>query len=89
MANIKSSQKKNRQRIVHEARNRAQKSAMRTAIKALRAAIETKNAEQAKALLGTATRLIDRVGRKGVVKQRAASRTVGRLTVAVNGLSAK
>ena len=38
MANIKSSQKKNRQRITHEARNRAQKSAMRTAVKALRAA---------------------------------------------------
>jgi ribosomal protein S20 len=32
VANIKSSQKKNRQRITHEARNQARKSAMRTAV---------------------------------------------------------
>jgi small subunit ribosomal protein S20 len=87
LANIKSSQKKNRQRITHEARNRAQKSAMRTAVKALRAAIASKNQEQAKALLTPAIRLVDRAGRRGVIKQHTASRTVGRLTVAVNGLA--
>jgi small subunit ribosomal protein S20 len=87
LANIKSSQKKNRQRIRHEARNRAQKSAMRTAVKALRAAITSKNSEQAKALLTPAIRLVDRAGRRGVIKQHTASRTVGRLTVAVNGLA--
>jgi small subunit ribosomal protein S20 len=87
LANIKSSQKKNRQRIRHEARNRTQKSAMRTAIKALRAAIEGKNAEQARALLQPAVKLVDRVGRRGIIKPRAASRAVSRLTVAVNRLS--
>jgi small subunit ribosomal protein S20 len=87
LANIKSSQKKNRQRITHEARNRTQKSAMRTAIKALRAAIETKNVEQARALLQPAVRLVDRIGRRGVVKPRAASRAVSRLTLAVNRMS--
>jgi small subunit ribosomal protein S20 len=89
LANIKSSQKKNRQRIVHEARNRAQKSAMRTAIKALRAAIEAKKAPEAKALLLPAIRLVDRAGRRGVIKHHTASRTVGRLTVAVNAIAAK
>jgi small subunit ribosomal protein S20 len=84
LANIKSSQKKNRQRITHEARNRAQKSAMRTAIKNLRAAISAKNPDQAKALLHPAVRLVDRAGRRGVIKSRTASRAVSRLTTAVN-----
>jgi small subunit ribosomal protein S20 len=87
LANIKSSQKKNRQRIRHEARNRAQKSAMRTAIKALRAAIASKNSKDAKELLPSAVQLLDRAGRRGVIKQRSASRAVGRLTVAVNGIA--
>jgi small subunit ribosomal protein S20 len=87
LANIKSSQKKNRQRITHEARNRAHKSAMRTAIKALRAAIDAKDGKQAKALLPTAVALVNRTGQRGVIKPRAASRTVGRLTVAVNNIA--
>ena len=87
MANIKSSQKKNRQRIVHEARNRARKSAMRTAVKALRVAIEAKKAPEAKALLSQAISLVDRAGRVGVIKKHTASRTVGRLTVAVNAIA--
>jgi small subunit ribosomal protein S20 len=87
LANIKSSQKKNRQRIVHEARNRAQKSAMRTAVKALRTAIDKKDAKQAQVLLVPAVRLVDRAGRRGVIKHHTASRTVGRLTVAVNAIA--
>jgi small subunit ribosomal protein S20 len=84
LANIKSSEKKNRQRITHEARNRAQKSAMRTAIKNLRAAIAAKNSDAAKKLLLPAVRLVDRAGRRGVIKTRTASRAVSRLTLAVN-----
>jgi len=87
LANIKSSQKKNRQRITHEARNRAQKSAMRTSVKALRAAVTAKKGTEAKALLAQAVSLVDRAGRKGVIKQHTASRTVGRLTVAVNAIA--
>jgi len=89
LANIKSSQKKNRQRITHEARNRAQKSAMRTAIKALRAAIESKDSKKAQSLLLPAVRLLDRAGRRGTIKHHTASRQVGRLTVAVNAIAAK
>jgi small subunit ribosomal protein S20 len=89
LANIKSSQKKNRQRIRHEALNRTQKSAMRTAIKALRAAIEAKNPDQARKLLPPAVKLVDRLGRRGVIKSRSASRAVSRLTLAVNRVAAK
>ena len=82
MANIQSSKKKNRQRITHEARNASQKSAMRTAVKKLRAAISSKDSTQTQALLKEATRLIARLGGRGVIKPRTASRSISRLTVA-------
>jgi small subunit ribosomal protein S20 len=80
MANIQSSEKKNRQRIKHEARNAAQKSAMRTAVKKLRAAIAAKDAKQTEALLKEAIKLISRLGGRGLIKRRTASREVSRLT---------
>ena len=83
MANIKSSQKKNRQRIVHEARNQSQKSAMRTAVKKVRAAIGQKDGAAAKSALGQAIRLLDRAARRGTIKRGTASRSISRLTVAV------
>jgi small subunit ribosomal protein S20 len=82
MANIQSSQKKNRQRIKNEARNVSQKSAMRTAVKKLRAAIAAKDPKQTEALLKAATKLIARLGGRGVIKPRTASREISRLTVA-------
>jgi small subunit ribosomal protein S20 len=88
VANIKSSQKKNRQRITHEARNQARKSAMRTAIKKVRAAIGGKNAAGAREALGDAVRLMDRAASRGTIKSRTASRSVSRLVVAVNSLKA-
>ncbi len=84
MANIKSAEKKNRQRAKHQTRNTAQKAAMRTATKKLRAAVAAKDPEKAKALLKPAVTLISRLGQKGVIKKQAASRSVSRLTVAVN-----
>lgn len=86
MANIKSAEKQNRKRVKRESANRAAKSAMRTAVKKLRAAISAKDGGEARALLQPAARLIDRMGRRGVIKSRSASRAVSRLTVAVNGL---
>jgi small subunit ribosomal protein S20 len=83
MANIKSSEKANRQRITRTARNVAQKTAMRTAIKRLRAAIGQKNAKDAQTLLKSAVRAIDMAASKGVIKKGTASRSVSRLTVAV------
>jgi small subunit ribosomal protein S20 len=80
MANIQSSEKKNRQRIKREARNASQKSAMRTAVKKLRAAITVKDGKQTEALLKQATKLIARLGGRGVIKRRTAAREVSRLT---------
>jgi small subunit ribosomal protein S20 len=86
MANIKSSEKANRQRIRRTARNIAHKTAMRTAIKRLRAAIGGKNAKDVKALLASAVRAIDQAASKGVIKKGTASRSVSRLTVAVSAI---
>ena len=82
MANIQSSEKKNRQRIKHEAHNAGQKSAMRTAVKKLRAAIAAKDAKQTAGLLKEATKLIARLGGRGIIKRRTASREISRLTKA-------
>ena len=84
MANIQSSEKKNRQRIKHQARNATQKSAMRTAVKKLRAAIAAKDSTQTTALLKEATKLISRLGGRGIIKKRTASREVSRLTKATH-----
>jgi small subunit ribosomal protein S20 len=83
MANIKSSEKANRQRITRTAHNVAQKTAMRTAVKRLRAVIGQKNASEAKTLLASAIQAIDRAASKGVIKKGTASRSVSRLTLAV------
>ena len=86
MANIKSSEKANRQRITRTARNVARKTAMRSAIKKVRAALDQKDAKAAKAALPGAVRAIDMAATKGVIKRGTASRSVSRLTVAVNNL---
>jgi small subunit ribosomal protein S20 len=87
VANIKSSQKAARQRITRTARNVARKTAMRSAIKKVRAAVDQKNAKAAQAALPGAIRAIDMAASKGVIKRGTASRSVSRLTVAVNGLA--
>jgi small subunit ribosomal protein S20 len=86
VANIKSSEKANRQRITRTARNVARKTAMRTAVKKVRAAIDAKNAKAAKEALPGAVRAIDMAASKGVIKRGTASRSVSRLTVAVTAL---
>jgi small subunit ribosomal protein S20 len=88
VANIKSSEKANRQRVRRTARNIAQKTAMRTAIKKLRAAMGSKDAKGVPALLASAVRAIDQAASKGVIKRGTASRSVSRLTVAAAGLKA-
>jgi small subunit ribosomal protein S20 len=86
VANIKSSQKANRQRVTRTARNVARKTAMRSAVKKVRAAVDQKNGKAAKAALPSAIRAIDMAASKGVIKRGTASRSIGRLTVAVNTL---
>jgi small subunit ribosomal protein S20 len=86
VANIKSAEKQNRQRAKRQVRNTAQKTAMRTAVKRVRAAIGAKNAKLAIDALPAAIRAVDRAASKGVIKRGTASRSISRLTVAVHNL---
>jgi small subunit ribosomal protein S20 len=88
VANIKSSQKADRQRVTRTVRNVAHTTAMRTAVKKLRAALGSKTAKNLGPLLKSAVQAIDKAASKGVIKKGTASRSVSRLTVAVSGASA-
>ena len=86
MANNPSAIKRNRQTVVHRLRNRSQRSRMRTAIKALRQAIDSGDARTARELLPQALRLVDSSAQKGAIHRNAAARTKSRLTLAVDKL---
>ncbi len=87
MANHASAAKRARQSEKRRLVNRARKSAMRTAIKRVLAAVEAGDADAAKAALARAVPLIDRAGRKGVIHRKQASRRVSRLNARVKALS--
>ena len=86
MANNPSAEKRIRQAIDHRLRNRSQRSRMRTAIKTLRQAIESGDAQTAQGLLSEALRLIDSTAQKGAIHRNAAARTKSRLVLAVGKL---
>ena len=84
MANHKQAEKRSRQRDKRTIRNRHLRSTMRTFVKRVRAAVESGNGTEATEALKSAIRNIDKAASKGVVHRRTASRTISRLTVAVN-----
>ncbi len=88
MANHASAAKRARQSEKRRLVNRVRKSAMRTAIKRVLAAVEAGDAEAAKAALSRAVPLIDRAGRRGVIHRNQAARRVSRLNAKVKSLSA-
>jgi small subunit ribosomal protein S20 len=86
VANHPSAQKRNRQRIKRTLRNRSIKSAVRTHMKAVRAAIEAKDPKAAKEALAQATVAIDQAASKGALPKESASRKVSRLSSQVHKL---
>lgn len=87
MANIKSAKKRILVNRTKADRNKAIKSAVKTAIKKVYAAIEAKDQEAAKAALLNATAVIDKAATKGVYHKNNASRKVSRLAKAVNEMA--
>ena len=87
MANIKSAKKRILVNRTKADRNKAIKSAVKTAIKKVRVAIEAKDQEAAKAALLNATAVIDKAATKGVYHKNNASRKVARLAKAVNEMA--
>ena len=88
MANHKSAEKRNRQSQVRRLRNRANKTYMRNAIKAVDAAIGAGSQEDANAALSTAIPIIAKTATKGTIHKKNASRKVSRLTKRVNKMQA-
>jgi small subunit ribosomal protein S20 len=78
VANHISAEKRARQRITRTARNRNIASAMRTALKKARAAVESK-AKNAAQEVAFAVSQIDKAVTKGVIHKKAGSRLVSRL----------
>ena len=88
LANHKSALKRNRQSLVSRARNRANRSKVKTVIKAVDAAIEQQSVDQAQAALKAAIPVIQKAALKGTRLNRTASRKVSRLTKRVNSFIA-
>ena len=88
MANHPSAEKRNRQRIVKTARNRAINSSVRTLVKRVRTALHAKDKDAATVALKVATQALDKAATKGAVHSKAASRTIARLSAQVHRLGA-
>jgi small subunit ribosomal protein S20 len=86
MANTKSAEKRNRQNVQANERNRAHRSSLRTAIKKLRVAVASGDATQAQAILPETLGVIDKIAQKRVIHANTASRYKSRLAHKVAAL---
>jgi small subunit ribosomal protein S20 len=87
VANHPQAEKRNRQRLNKQAHHRHFRTTMRTHIKRVRTAVADSDIDKAREALKAAVPFIDRCAGKGIVPTKRASRTVARLTKAVNGLA--
>lgn len=86
MANTKSAEKRNRQNLKRNERNRALQSRVRTAVRKLREVVEAGDATAAAALLPKTYEVLDATAQKRAIHTNTASRTKSRLAKAVAGI---
>jgi len=87
LANIKSAKKRILVTETKAARNKSIRSAVKTAVKKVDAAIESKDKTAAETALVAATSEISKAASKGVYHKNNAARKVSRLTLAVNKMA--
>ena len=87
MANIKSAKKRVLVNRKKAERNKSIKSAVKTSIKKVEAAVAAKDKEAAVAAVTDAISTIDKAATKGVYHKNNAARKVSRLSKAVNSLN--
>ena len=87
MANTAQARKRARQAEATRQRNASQKSALRTAVKKVKKAIEAGDKAAAARQLVESQSVIDRIADKKVVHRNLASRTKSRLAQAINSMS--
>jgi small subunit ribosomal protein S20 len=79
MPNTKIAKKALRKNLKARVRNRSQRSALRTAVKKVRAAAEAGDASAAQDALRAATKKLDQAAAKNLIHKNAAARTKSRL----------
>lgn len=72
--------KAHRQNVQRRQRNRDMRSALRTGLKAIRAALNAGKIDDAKALLSKATSLVDKMAGKGIIHKNTAGRYKSRIS---------
>jgi small subunit ribosomal protein S20 len=83
MANHPSAEKRNRQRVTRTERNRAAKSALRSAVKKARTAIGGADAAVAKSGTAAAEKALAKAASKGLIHPRTAARQTSRIAKAL------
>jgi small subunit ribosomal protein S20 len=76
----KSALKANRQTITHRDRNRQLRSKLRTALKAIRASLDSKDLSGAKEALSKTVSIVDKMATKGIIHRNTAGRYKSRLS---------
>jgi small subunit ribosomal protein S20 len=80
LPNIKSAEKRVRQNVKRELRNRRTKSMLKTSIRRFEESLQSGNMDEAKVTLNAAVRQIDRAATRGVVHKNTAARKKSRLS---------
>ena len=88
MANIKSSKKRAKQAVVRNARNSAQRSQLRTAVKKVVKALDAHDASAAQEAFTVAQPLLDRYAARGLIHKNKAARHKARLTARIKAMQA-
>jgi small subunit ribosomal protein S20 len=88
VANIKSAKKRAKQTVVRNARNTSQRSMLRTLVKKVVKALETKDVVAAEAAFVEAVPVLDRYSSRGLIHRNKAARHKSRLTAHIKALKA-
>ena len=84
----KSALKANRQNIKRREHNRQMRSRLRTALKSIRASLDAKDLDGAKAALQATVSIVDKMATKGIIHRNTAGRYKSRLGARVSKASA-
>ena len=88
MANIKSQKKRIITAEKARVRNRAVRSELKTAVKAVKTAVDAKDVEAAQTAANKAGRLLDKAASKGIIHKNCAAHQKSEFTKALNAMQA-
>lgn len=89
MPNIKSSAKRDKLSKLQNARNKAQRSALRTNLKKFETAVVEGNQEAAVSTYKVAVKAVDKAASKNLIHKNKAAHEKSRMTIKLNAMSAQ